>query len=706
MFGRFRVCMRVLALVALSTSVLAPPLRAEPTTKTHNLTPLDYPLSPSAQSALPPPRLPQPRPPGTPPQVIAPQPSKQPGPPPPLLGNAPPATPQAPPTQSLKDWRAGMAKVPLPKKGCFTSSYPGTEWQEVPCKTAPAIPFPPARGPRPNTVGNGNDVSAQVTGQISTAVGSFDSVTGVTSESGTMGGANAFSLQLNSNFFNTSVCNGATNPSQCLGWQQFVYSNVEDPHLAFMQYWLINFGTCPTTGGPEATGWIQSGNDCFGNSNAVSVPAQTIANLGNLSLLGAANSGGMDTFIMATGSDLYSVQNEDNVVNLAQGWQEAEFNVFGDAGGSQANFNSGSTIVVRTSVDSGTVSAPSCYGGGGFTAETNNLSFASAPSAKLGTSPAIVFTESSAGTASACASATSVASGETTDTHDFNGDGNSDILWRDTSGDVAMWLMNGTQVLQSAVLGNVSTTWSIAGQRDFYGIGKSGILWRDTSGNVAIWQMNGSTVTLSTILGNIPTTWSIAGTGFNSNGMGDILWRDTSGNVAIWLMNGAAVSSSTFVGNVPTTWSIAGTGDFNGDGQTDILWRDTSGNVAIWLMNGAQVPSSTFVGNVATTWSIVGTGDFNGGGKSDILWHDTSGNVAIWLMNGAAVSSSAFVGNVATVWSIADTGDYNGDGKSDILWRDTSGNVVIWLMNGAAVSSSAFVGNVSTVWTIQTANVD
>jgi hypothetical protein len=27
--------------------------------------------------------------------------------------------------------------------------------------------------------------------------------------------------------------------------------------------------------------------------------------------------------------------------------------------------------------------------------------------------------------------------------HDFNGDGYSDITWRDTNGDVAMWLMNG-----------------------------------------------------------------------------------------------------------------------------------------------------------------------------------------------------------------------------------------------------------------------
>src|SRR6266436_7925428 len=91
--------------------------------------------------------------------------------------NPPPAATPPPSAKALHDWRKGMARVPTPKKGCFTSSYPSTEWQEVPCTTAPARPYPPARGGgRPDQIGNGNDVSAQVTtGHISEAIGSFDS---------------------------------------------------------------------------------------------------------------------------------------------------------------------------------------------------------------------------------------------------------------------------------------------------------------------------------------------------------------------------------------------------------------------------------------------------------------------------------------------------------------------------------------------------
>jgi hypothetical protein len=301
-----------------------------------------------------------------------------------------------------------------------------------------------------------------------------------------------------------------------------------------------------------------------------------------------------------------------------------------------------------------------------------------------------------------------------TTTHDYNGDGKSDILWRDTSGNVAIWEMTGTSVLNptASFVGNVATVWTIVGTGDFNADGKSDILWRDTSGNVAIWEMNGTSVLnpTATFIGNVPTSWLIIGFGdFNGDGKSDVLWRDDSGNVAIWEMSGTSVlnPTATFVGNVPTSWSIVGTGDFNGDGKSDILWRDTSGNVAIWEMNGTSVlnPTATFVGNVSTVWTIVGTGDFNGDGKSDILWRDTSGNVAIWEMNGTSVlnPTATFIGNVPTSWLIIGFGDFNGDGKSDILWRDTSGNVAIWEMNGTSVlnPTATFVGNVSTVWTIE-----
>ncbi len=293
--------------------------------------------------------------------------------------------------------------------------------------------------------------------------------------------------------------------------------------------------------------------------------------------------------------------------------------------------------------------------------------------------------------------------------HDGNGDGKSDIYWRDNNGNTAVWLMNGGTILSAGGLGIVAN-WSIVAVRDFNSDGKFDLLWRDASGNTAIWFLNGLNVMSTVSLGNIPNNWSVVGTGdFNSDGYGDILWQDSVGDLAIWLMgSGGQVIASGGLGNVSTTtWTVVGIADFDGDGKSDILWRDTSGNTAIWFMNGTALNTAGTVGNIPAAWSVIGTGDFNNDGHGDILWQDTAGDLAIWLMNGASVSSAGGLGTLSTtVYQLGTVGDFNGDGNSDLLWRDTSGNTSIWFMNGTSVSSALAVGNVPTTWKVQSASAD
>lgn len=290
------------------------------------------------------------------------------------------------------------------------------------------------------------------------------------------------------------------------------------------------------------------------------------------------------------------------------------------------------------------------------------------------------------------------------DTHSYSGSGKSDLLWLDTSGNAALWLMNGAQVSQAGLLSNVGTAWSVVGQRDFDTSGNAGILWRDQSGNLALWLMNGLQVSSAAGLGNVPISWTVAGTGgLAEQGSGQILWRDTAGDVAVWLLNGAQVISSAGLGNVPTNWSIVGE-----DSQGNVFWRDGAGDLAIWQLVGAQVAQSASLGNVSSNWTIAGLGDFNGDGVTDILWRDTgSGTVAIWFLTSSmTIQSTAVIGTVGSTWSIAQTGDYDGDGKSDILWIDNTGNVAMWLMNGGQIASTAALGNVGLNWQVQSANAE
>ena len=72
--------------------------------------------------------------------------------------------------------------------------------------------------------------------------------------------------------------------------------------------------------------------------------------------------------------------------------------------------------------------------------------------------------------------------------------------------------MNGSTVFSSVGLGQIPTAWSIVATGDFNGDGKSDILWRDTSGNIVAWLMNGSAASSGAGLGQISTVWTIQGT--------------------------------------------------------------------------------------------------------------------------------------------------------------------------------------------------
>ena len=287
------------------------------------------------------------------------------------------------------------------------------------------------------------------------------------------------------------------------------------------------------------------------------------------------------------------------------------------------------------------------------------------------------------------------------DAHDLNGDGKSDVVWENTSGNLAAWLMNGGTVSQSAGLGTVPLSFSIIGQHDFNGDGNADVLWRDSSGNVSIWFMNGTAVASAAAVGNLTSNWTLYGTGdLNGDGKGDLLWRDSNtGTVAIWFMNGATVASTAVFGALPSNWTIVG--DANGD----ILWRDNVGDIALWGVQNGQVTTSSGLGTVTSNFVVQGIGDFNGDGDLDLLWRDANtGVLSIWFTNGAQVTSAGSVGTLPSNWSVAQIGDYNGDGKSDILLLDSAGDLAVWLMNGSIVSSSLPISNVGPTWQVQNLN--
>lgn len=307
-------------------------------------------------------------------------------------------------------WQADIAHVRQPGRGCYSASYPALTWHAVTCVAAPKVPLVPTPLAKatghggPVAVGDGQDYSAQVSGLISQATGTFQNVSSGITEKGQNGGTgsqvtNAFSLQLNTQFFSGSpACDGSSDPSDCLAWQQFVYTyESKTIGYIFMQYWLINYdATCPS-------GWYTYSDDCYTNSNAAEVSTLTASELASAHLSGTASSGGNDGVSLSVGSgSATTVTNSDSEIHLASYWNTTEWGVFGDGGGSEANFGSNTSLEAETALTASSgSSAPSCVSEG-FTGETNNLNLTATPALGSESSPTMASeqTNGTAGTAS------------------------------------------------------------------------------------------------------------------------------------------------------------------------------------------------------------------------------------------------------------------------------------------------------------------
>jgi len=297
-------------------------------------------------------------------------------------------------------WHQIMKQAPAAEQGCFHAGYPSVVWEKVDCAVGLArVPrhIKPAAG-EPEVVGNGNDYVGQGTGLITSAAGAFV-VSGVKSEKsvgvaafggGGILGSNEYSVQINTNANKeTSACAGHIG---CTVWQQFVYATDyygAGTAAVFMQYWLLDWGSsaCPS-------GWGKYGSDCYANSPLAPAPDIPITSLAQLELAASVQLNGIDSVTLYYGSDVVTMNWFDFMLDMASAWKQIEFNIVGDAGGSQAQFNSGSSLKAVIAFADASATKPTCLANSGTTGETNNLKLGACTASVSFGLPLIEFTES------------------------------------------------------------------------------------------------------------------------------------------------------------------------------------------------------------------------------------------------------------------------------------------------------------------------
>lgn len=165
--------------------------------------------------------------------------------------------------------------------------------------------------------------------------------------------------------------------------------------------------------------------------------------------------------------------------------------------------------------------------------------------------------------------------------------------------------------------------------------------------------------------------------------------------------NGTLYNGSREGVAITTGWSynlMVGPGDLSGDGKSDLLARNSSGQLYLFKGTGTGTgyTSRTLVGSGWGTYNaIIGAGDMSGDGRADILARSTDGT--LYMFKGTGNASAPFAGRtkLSTGFNaynkIATAGDIDGNGMADLLAVSSTGT----LYRFSAYGTGQFAARVS-----------
>jgi hypothetical protein len=255
-------------------------------------------------------------------------------------------------------------------------------------------------------------------------------------------------------------------------------------------------------------------------------------------------------------------------------------------------------------------------------------------------------------------------------TGDFNGDGKADIIGQDSTGQLRAWPSTGDMSADAKLFtgsarivgtGFSTTSFPRLLTGDFNGDGRTDLLAQNASGQLKAWASTGN------LSGGVlfPGSGVVVGTGFTTtniqriltgdftgDGRTDIIGQDSTGQLRAWASSGdLSADAKLFPGPVRivgggwTTTNIPRilTGDFNGDGRTDIIRQDSTGLLRVWASTGdLSADNRMFAGQsriagggwTQAAYPRIVLGDFNGDGKQDILQQNPAGDLYGWASTG------------------------------------------------------------------------
>lgn len=282
---------------------------------------------------------------------------------------------------------------------------------------------------------------------------------------------------------------------------------------------------------------------------------------------------------------------------------------------------------------------------------------------------------------------------------DLNGDNQTDFLaWDSAARTVRQYLSLGTGggFEETLLLEEVAANEEIVAVNDYNGDGTSDVFWRnDRMNRISIWLMNEGRISWAGVLafGDLPGLPVLKG---DFAGDGRLMHLYALGNGQFALQQYQTYTSLGDIQYADLRFTMDPAfepvlaADFSNDGRADIVWvNEETGEATLWLMNGVQEETPYFSGTetgqleglpgesllpFAFDWSPITAVDLNNDQFADLLLRNrnTGAMGVLFMRMNQSVGSIRYIG--AADSELVAVGDYDGNTVNDLLIRDSMGN--------------------------------
>ena len=184
---------------------------------------------------------------------------------------------------------------------------------------------------------------------------------------------------------------------------------------------------------------------------------------------------------------------------------------------------------------------------------------------------------------------------------DFNGDGQTDLLLRNTNGAVGCYFTSG-ETLGWNYFQSLGDEWTIAAVGDLNGDGRDDVVLKHDAGFAGSWLTQSDYTMAWANLDTLQDGFTIVGCGdFDGDGTDDVLLRQGT-YYGAWTVENGGVSGWMGLGDLGDI-TVEQIGDFDADGIDDLRIRTSAGDLGSQLVKGADNLDWKYYGSVGTEWS-------------------------------------------------------------------------------------------------------